>query len=184
MALSAAQGLALMRAGFGLYFLVSALRKTTTGWLTDPQPMLQFLQRNGEGMTPGYSTFIDSVVAPNAPLFSQLVVLGEWVAGLSLLLGFLTRLGSIAGMWLLLNFMLAKGLPNFEGSSDRLYFLMCFAFAAAAAGQVWGLDGKLRATLTTNPLTSWLAGIRTPARPSLDPFPERREEDWEERRAA
>ena len=43
-------------------------------------------------------------------VFSQLVLLGEWVAALSLTLGLLTRLGALTSMWLVLNFMLAKGL--------------------------------------------------------------------------
>ena len=48
-----------------------------------------------------------------------------------MLFGFLTRLGAIMGMWLVLNIMLAKGLPSFDGSQDRLFFVSCAVFAAA-----------------------------------------------------
>jgi hypothetical protein len=98
-------------------------------------------------------------VLPNADLFARMIVFGEWVTALSLLLGFMTRLGAIAGIWLVLNFMLAKGLPTFEGSQDRLFVVACTVFAVSAAGLVWGLDGALRPYLVTNPITRWLAGI-------------------------
>ncbi len=188
MTLSTAQGLALIRAGFGLYLVVSALRKTTSGWLTNGEPVTKFVEGNLEKATPPYDAFLESFVLPNATTFAQLVTVGEWVAGISLLFGLLTRLGSLVGMWLVLNFMLAKGLANFEGSSDRFYFLMCFAFAAAAAGLVWGLDGKLRPTLEANPLTSWLAGIPGPSglpmQRRLEAVPGRPERRDEKRRAA
>jgi thiosulfate dehydrogenase (quinone) large subunit len=175
MAISTAQGLALVRAGTGLYFLVSALRKLTGGWLTSPDQMMQFLQKNGEQMPATYAGFIDNVVAPNAGTFALLIALGETVVGVSLLLGLLTRVGSIVAVWLLANFMLAKGLPNFEGSMDRLMLLMCIVFGAAAAGLTWGLDGALRPWLAANPLTSWLAGIHGPARRPIEVLPDRRE---------
>jgi hypothetical protein len=62
-------------------------------------------------------------------------------------------------MWLMLNFMLAKGLPNSEGSQDRLFFASCAAFAVSAAGLVWGLDGALRHTLESNAVLRWLSGL-------------------------
>src|SRR5687767_2603836 len=96
---------------FGLYFIVSALRKTTGGWLESGEELTAFVGRNLEGSAAFYSDFPATTVLPNAGLFAQLVLLGEWITGLSLLFGFLTRLGAITGMWLTLNFMLAKGLP-------------------------------------------------------------------------
>jgi uncharacterized membrane protein YphA (DoxX/SURF4 family) len=182
MAFTAGHGLALTRASFGLYFIVDALKKTADGWLTDPDKMMQFLDKNMESTPATYATFLDGVVMPNAPIFSMLVVLGMWTAGISLLLGLFTRLGGIVGMWLVLNFMLAKGLLNGEGSNDRLFFAACFAFAAAAAGLVWGLDGALRPTFEHNPVTRWLAGIPAPAARRLEALPEL--ERRRERRAA
>jgi thiosulfate dehydrogenase [quinone] large subunit len=183
MAFTPAHGLALIRAGFGVYLLVSALRKTTTGWLTDGEQLTQFVERNLEGAAAGYGAFLESVVLPNAGIFAQLVVLGEWVAGLSLLFGLLTRMGSLAGMWLLLNFMLAKGLLNDAGSSDRFYFVACFAFATAAAGLTWGLDGALRPRLAAHPVTRWLAGLPQGERRPIEVWRDGREAR-EERRAA
>jgi uncharacterized membrane protein YphA (DoxX/SURF4 family) len=127
-----------------------------------------------EAATPLYRGFLETAVLPNADGFALLIVLGEALAGFCLLLGFCTRLGALVGMWLVLNFMLTKGLADFDGSQDRLFFASCAVFALSAAGLVWGLDGVLRPHLDVHPLTRWLAGI--PPRPRIVPhrFPARR----------
>ncbi len=96
MTLSPGQGLALIRAAFGLYFVVSALRKTLSGWLGNGEELTQFVGRNLEAAEPFYASFLDTVVVPNATTFAQLIVLGEWVTGVTLLLGLFTRLGGLA----------------------------------------------------------------------------------------
>ena len=158
MVISAAQGLALTRIGFGLYMLAQAIAKTPT-WLSDGGPLGQQLQNQLPRSEAFYRPFLEGVVLPNVGLFAQLVTIGEWVAGLSLTLGLLTRLGALTLMWLTLNYMLMKGLPSLGGSIDRLFFLAALAFILASAGLVWGLDGRLRESLAGNPLTRWLAGL-------------------------
>ena len=170
MVISTAQGLTLARIGFGLYFIVQAWDKTTRNWLGDGGPLVQFLQRQVPQSEAFYRPFLEGSVLPNATLFAQLVTIGEWVAGVSLVLGLLTRVGALTGMWLTLNYMLMKGLPNLSGSVDRLFFLSCLAFLLASAGLVWGLDGVLGRALGSNPLTRWLTGAPE-ARPS--PLPAR-----------
>jgi uncharacterized membrane protein YphA (DoxX/SURF4 family) len=159
MTIYAAHGLSLLRMSFGLYFLADAIKKTAGGWLNSGDGVASFIGANLEGAAAPYQGFLGAVALPNADRFAQLVVLGEWVVGASLLLGLLTRLGALVGMWLMVNFMLAKGLPNPEGSQDRLFFVACAVFALTAAGLVWGLDGALRQTLDAHPITRWLAGI-------------------------
>jgi uncharacterized membrane protein YphA (DoxX/SURF4 family) len=169
MYLSAGQALALGRIGFGLYFLAQAWDKTARGWLVSGEPLARFLFGNPAAQPPTrgavanaeafYRPFLESVVQPNVLLFAQLVTIGEWVAGILLLLGLLTRLGALVGMVLVLNYMLMKGLPALGGSVDRLFFLAFLAFLLGSAGLVWGLDGALPRTLAANPVTRWLAGI-------------------------
>jgi uncharacterized membrane protein YphA (DoxX/SURF4 family) len=163
MALSPAHGLAVLRAAFGLYFVVSALNKLATGWLTSADPLTRFVGRNLEQSPVAYASFLEGVVLPHAMTFALLVVFGELTAGLLLYLGLFTRLGGLVGAWLVLNFMLAKGLLNDAGSNDRLFFVACLTFGLAGAGLAWGLDGALRTTLEANPLTRWLAGIPGPS---------------------
>jgi len=172
MYVSAGRGLALLRIAFGLYMISYALDKTMNGWLGSAGPMTNLLFGNPNATpptrgavansTPFYADFLTNVVQPNAGLFSQLVVLGEWVAGILLLLGLLTRLGSIVGIILNLNYVFMKGLPANGGSIDRLFLAGEIVFLLAAAGLVWGLDGALRDKLAGNPVTRWLAGLGGP----------------------
>jgi thiosulfate dehydrogenase [quinone] large subunit len=165
MALTFGQGLALLRIGFGLYFLSQAIDKLKNNWLSDPAAMAQFvsglLQR---GMTePFYRPFLEGVVLPHGLLFSQLVTIGELLVGVSLILGLLTRLGALGSSFLVLNYMLMKGLLNNAGSSDRLFLLASIVFILTSAGLVWGLDGRLREVLARNSITRWIAGLSGPA---------------------
>jgi uncharacterized membrane protein YphA (DoxX/SURF4 family) len=167
MLISPGQGLALIRVGFGLYFIVQAMGKTAQRWLVDGGALTQRLQRSLEGAESFYRPFLEGTVLPNSLLFSQLVTIGEWVAGLSLVLGLLTRLGSLTGMWLVSNFMLMKGLANDAGSSDRLFFLACLVFLLTSPGLVWGLDGSLQRSLARIPVAGWLVGASPQARPRV-----------------
>lgn len=172
MVISPARALALCRIGFGAYFIAQAWDKTTKNWLVDGGPFVVPLIGNPNATPPTrgfaanaepfYRVFLESIVAPNALLFSQLVTLGEWAAGLSLLLGFLTRLGALISIVLVVNYMFLKGLASLGGSSDRLFALVSLAFLLASAGLAWGLDGALRQQLAGNGLTRWLAGLPAP----------------------
>jgi uncharacterized membrane protein YphA (DoxX/SURF4 family) len=166
--LSAAQGLALTRMGFGLYFLASAWDKTVNKhWLDTGEPLRGAVERQLPQSESFYRPFLEDSVLPNADLFAELVVLGEWVVGVSLLLGLLTRIGALTGMWLMLNYMLMKGLPNIEGSVDRLFFLSFLVFFLASAGLVWGVDGLLqRRRIADDPVGRVVTGA-WPRRPVL-----------------
>lgn len=169
MHVSPGKALALLRVGFGLYFLSYATDKLMGGWLTSATPMTNFLFGNPSATpptrgavvnsTPFYADFLTSVVQPNVQVFSYLVVFGELLAGALLVLGLLTRLGAITAVILNVNFMLMKGLLSNGGSVDRLFVLAAIMFFLSAAGLVWGLDGRLTAALAGTPVTRWLAGL-------------------------
>jgi uncharacterized membrane protein YphA (DoxX/SURF4 family) len=145
MLITPGQGLALTRMGFGLYFLSYAWDKTTnSNWLESGDPLRQIIERSLGNATGFYRPFLENTVLPNADLFAMLVTLGEWVAGISLLFGLLTRIGALTGMWLTANYMLMRGLEAQSGSVDRLFFLACLVFLLASAGLVWGVDGLLQ----------------------------------------
>ncbi len=159
------QGMALIRIGFGLYFLSQAFAKITGHWLSTADPLLNgFIGPSLKNNTAQgfYRPFLENVVQPNGLLFSQLVTLAELAVAISLILGLFTRFGGLLGAWLNLNYMLMKGLANNAGSNDRLWFLAEVVFALTAAGLVWGLDGKLAGAFASNPLTRWLAGLSLP----------------------
>src|SRR5437763_6202502 len=110
MGIYAARGLALLRIGFGLYFLLAAWKKTAgANWFKDAGPLMDFMQKNLPQAEAFYRPFIERTVLPQVDVFADLVTLGEWTAGILLTLGLLTRLGGLLAMFLVLNYMLAKG---------------------------------------------------------------------------
>src|SRR6059058_2514608 len=122
--LTPGQGLALLRSGFGLYFVSMAFDKTLRGWLTDGGAQLASQLQNQLPRAEGFSRpTLEGTVLPHAGLFAQLVTLGEGTTGLLLLLGLLTRLGARVGLWLNLQYTRMKGLPVAGGSIDRLFVL-------------------------------------------------------------
>lgn len=173
MYLSAGKALALLRIGFGLYFTSYGLDKIMAGYLTSAGPITGFLFGNPAATPPTrgavanampfYADFLTSVVQPNIQLFAYLVALGEFVAGILLLLGLLTRLGSIIGMIMSLNYTMLGSLLANNRAIDHLFFLAELTFLLGAAGLVWGLDGQLRQALSGNAVTRWLAGLNRPA---------------------
>src|SRR2546423_7507536 len=76
MLLHTAQGLSLLRIAFGWYFIISALRKTSGGWLQSGDQVTAFIDSHLEAATPFYRGFLESIVLPNADLFAQLVMVG------------------------------------------------------------------------------------------------------------
>jgi uncharacterized membrane protein YphA (DoxX/SURF4 family) len=153
---TARRGLALVRIGLGVLFVVSAWDKTTKGWWFSARPLIETVRQNLPKTEGFYRPFLEGTVLPHALVFARLVTLGEWVAGVSLLLGLLTPVGALAAMWLLLHYMAMKGtlLHGFENPlvySDRLYFLGALGSLIGAAGLAWGADALLR---------PWLSGMR------------------------
>ncbi len=165
MALGYGPGMAIVRIAVGLYFLVQGITKATGGWLSSSDPLLKTsigpaLERNTAEAF--YRPFLENVVVPNGLLFSQLVAVAEVSVGICLILGLLTRPAGIVAMFLNLNYMLMKGLTNNSGSNDRMFFVIELVFVLTAAGLVWGLDGRLRDVLATNPVGRWVVGAQQP----------------------
>ncbi|MCC7105682.1 MAG: DoxX family membrane protein [Chloroflexi bacterium] len=168
MVISAGKALALVRIGFGLYYLSYGWDKLSKGWLTESGPLTNFLFGNPAAQPPTrgaaaaaepfFRSFLEAVVQPNVLLFSQLITIGELAAAILLTLGLLTRLGALVGILLNLNYMLLKGMASNGGSIDRLFLISDLVFLLAAAGMVWGLDGLLQRSLGSNTLARWLSG--------------------------
>ena len=121
---------------------------TVIGKLTRDQPfsveMLAFLQRATRNSIAPYRAFTEHVVIPHAHLFSVLVMIGELVAGLSLLFGVATRVGAVIAMMLFLNYMLAKGRMFWSpDSEDAAVFFSALVVCLAAAGRTLGVDALL-----------------------------------------
>ena len=136
--------LVILRLHLGVILLV-----TVSGKIFGPAPfsveMLAYLQDYPmHTASIPYKNFLQSVVIPHPTLFSYLVMGGELTAGLSLLLGLGTRLGSLIAMFLFLNFMLSKGRVFWSpDSEDAAVFFSALVCLLGAAGRVWGVDAYL-----------------------------------------
>ena len=145
-----ARGIAVIRIGLGIEFLIWAWTKVADGWLDTGAALARELRSADANPPPPYAEFLSGVVLPNGDLFAQLVTLGELGAGVSLTLGLLTRLGAGTGLCLVLNFMLMRGIAGPEASIDRIFFVACLVCVLVGAGRVWGIDSWLRAQALTS----------------------------------
>jgi thiosulfate dehydrogenase (quinone) large subunit len=136
--------IALLRISTGVMFLLAAWPKVSAGgdWTAR---MLGFL--NAQGNTAGwYRAFLESIVVPNAEVFAFLTAYGELAVGLALLLGLLTKLALIGALVMVVNYLLAKGVPFWTPSSNDSYLiLILLTLVLHRAGHSLGLDAWLAA---------------------------------------
>ena len=108
-----------------------------------------------EAVTTGHPYFfwkpvLESVVLPNAALFAWAVAVGEFLLGISLVLGWFTRLSAFFGFLLLASIHFCKNpfatagpfWSQVGGTLEQLPLaLLLVVFVATSAGQTLGLDG-------------------------------------------
>lgn len=85
-----------------------------------------------------YVPFLKHVVLPNVGLFAFLVAWGEFLTGVALFLGTLSRFGAGVGMFILLNYALRQGPPSFKFFIPML--AIHIAILLGAAGRTLGGD--------------------------------------------
>jgi uncharacterized membrane protein YphA (DoxX/SURF4 family) len=99
-----------------------------------------------------YRPVLSGLILPHAVFFGYVVGVVELVVGISFLLGFQVRAGSVIAILFLLNMLFATWWGPGHGAPFWSYFgaeldhipllLLCVIFFAANAGKVWGLDGR------------------------------------------
>ncbi len=163
---TAGRGLALIRIGFGIYFVQSALEKIGAGWLGTGEALTASVSKQLGQAAPFYRPFLEGTVLTNADLFSRLVALGEAAVGISLILGLLAPLGALGGFFLMGNFILMKGFAALPQGTDWRLALGFVGLALGAAGMTWGLDARLfrRRTRPSDTDTLPLPGMGSPTR--------------------
>ncbi len=125
-------------------FLISGTTKLSRGFLWGGA-LLPQLERFLAG-TPHawYKAWLVNVVIPHEHLFAVLVVLGETLAGVALLLGALTRFSAGVGIFMVGNYLFAKGWSNPAATLDKAFIALLLVVLIGGAGQYWGLDGWWR----------------------------------------
>jgi thiosulfate dehydrogenase [quinone] large subunit len=92
-----------------------------------------------------YAGFLQNVVLPNAPLWSNIVVVGEILVGIGLILGIFTGIAALFGSFMNFNYLLAGTVST----NPILLFLAIFLILAWKTAGWIGLDRWLLPLLGT-----------------------------------
>lgn len=136
--------LAVLRISIGIMFAIAATAKVSAGsqW---PQRMVGFLNFHADKSYGFYRSFLEAVVLPNQHVFGYLVAYGELFVALSLILGLFSRIGAAVGLFMVSNFLLAKGSPFWMPSgNDPVYILALFTLLCSQSSSVLGLDNIMK----------------------------------------
>ncbi len=136
--------IALLRIMVGLVFLSTWVFNLADGFYTADglQRFFTEIFPQSENPLTWYAAFIDNVILPIRGVFAPFQLVTEFLLGLALLVGFLTPISSLAGIFFLLNTMLAT-----FGHDWLWAYLMPISILAATfltqAGRALGMDAYL-----------------------------------------
>ena len=147
---------AVLRIVVGVWFVKAVWTKLTLAYLWDaipypavsprflafhPKRIAEFAAGNPLGW---YKDFLEGTVLPNSRTFATLQTFGEAAVGLGLILGLLTGLGALVGLFLSLNYGLASQWMSFgQQGFHVLLVTSMIVFLSARAGRTWGIDAWL-----------------------------------------
>jgi len=125
----------------GYWLLMTGIAKLLRGFLSGGA-LLPQLQRFAEG-TPHawYKAWLTTVVIPHERVFAILTSTGEALAGIALILGVMTRFSAGVGIFMVANYLFAKGWPNPAAAHDKDFILLLLVVLIGGAGDYWGIDG-------------------------------------------
>ncbi len=126
------------------YLLQTGFGKLSRGFLWGGALMPQ-LERFLAGTSHAwYKAWLVNVVIPHEHVCAILVALGEPLVGVALLLGALTRFSAGVGIFMVGNYLFAKGWSNPAANLDKTFITLLLVILIGGAGQCWGLDGWWR----------------------------------------
>src|SRR5262249_54893776 len=144
----------LLRVVVGAWFVKAVWTKLTLAFLWDvipypavsprflafqPKRVAEFAAGNPVGW---YKSFLEETVLPNSSLFATLQTFGEAAVGLGLILGLLTGLTAIAGLYRAPNYGRPSQWMSFgQEGCPVLRVTAMIILCLARAGRAWGLDG-------------------------------------------
>jgi uncharacterized membrane protein YphA (DoxX/SURF4 family) len=98
-------GLRILAVMLGVFLIATSF--TMIAWITDSGILLQKFQALLQNAPPSVRWYLETVCIPGAPIFARLVPVGEFCAGLALIVGFWTRMAAIAAFLMVLNYHFA-----------------------------------------------------------------------------
>src|SRR5438128_12641461 len=147
---------AVLRIVVGVWFVKAVWTKFTVGFLWDvipypvvsprflafhPKRIAEFAGGNPVGW---YKEFLEETVLPHSPVFATLQTFAEAALGLGLILGLLTGLTALVGLFLCVNYGLASQWMSFgQQGFHVLLVTSMIIFVTTRAGRAWGIDGLI-----------------------------------------
>ena len=132
----------LLRVYTGVFFLKFGWGKITNPNFADG--LAGFVTGNLENAYGFMRSFLESVVLPNKGLFAVLVGWGEFLIGITLIVGLATRWSSIAGALMVVAFWFTKGQGFLDAQNhDAIWFMIFVVLATVHAGRSHSLDHRL-----------------------------------------
>lgn len=134
-----------LRLWIGGYLLYQGIRK----YLRDFPPSDWIGRQIGDlskvELYPWYQSFLADVVVPNKELFGYLVMYGEILVGLCLVLGLLTRLSALVGLFMLANYYFGPGMARGGAvlGQQQTFLVSLLVILLANPGRTFGIDGFL-----------------------------------------
>jgi len=143
----------LLRVVVGVWFVKAVWTKFTLAFLWDlipypavsprfvafhPKRIAEFAAGNP---VEWYKNFLEGTVLPNSKVFATLQTFGEAAVGVGLILGLVTGLTALVGLFLCLNYGLASQWMSFgQQGFHVLLVTSMIIFLFARAGRTWGVD--------------------------------------------
>lgn len=137
--------ISILRIYVGYYMLWQGIRKFQRDFAKGDWVGRQIGDVAALDIFPWYKRFLLDYVMPNQELFGYLVMLGEIAVGACLLLGFMTRLSAVMGLFLLVNYYLGPGMARGGAplAQQQTFIVAMVIFVLSNPGRTLGLDGLL-----------------------------------------
>jgi uncharacterized membrane protein YphA (DoxX/SURF4 family) len=164
-----ARAMAVLRIVVGAWFVKAVWTKLTLAYAAgaipypvvsarfvgfQPKRVAEFAAGNPVGW---YKDFLERTVLPDAATFATLQAYGEAAVGIGLILGLLTGITALVGLFLAVNYGLATQWMSFSQQGFHLLLITSMIlFVLTRAGRAWGVDGWL---LTRAPNQRWLRAL-------------------------
>ena len=135
----------ILRLYIGYYLLQQGILKYLRGFPQSDWINRQIGDLNKVEIYAWYKSFLINVVVPQRELFGYLVMSGEILIGLCLVLGLLTRLSSIVGIFMLLNYYFGPGMARGGAplAQQQTFIVVLVVLIVSNAGRTLGMDTLL-----------------------------------------
>jgi uncharacterized membrane protein YphA (DoxX/SURF4 family) len=136
--------IALLRIMLGLLFLTTWYSNMSKGFYT-PDGLVNFFTNvfpQTSNPLSWYAAFIDGIILPSRNIFAPFQLVGEFMLGLFLLIGFLTPWTSLAAGFFIINTFLATFGHDWPWSYAMIMGILFVVFFTRA-GRSLGIDARL-----------------------------------------